>query len=260
MRGSTIVIHGTSSNATSEMSRGSLRRRRRSTCHASSASRLLAAKIAVGCSASRSASIRCSESGAWKPIGRISRSSTAAPRVLVSEAVSLQPAGVARPVGVGDEERDAAVPEREQVRGRLAGAALVVEHDGVTIDLREPPVDLDDVDTAAREHRRRGAVRRRDDHPGRAHGEERPRAGELLRPVAVVRDEHHLVVRLPQHLLDAGGEVRVELVAEIRDGDADDPARPLLQRPRRGVRDVAEPIGGLAEPRAGVRRRRSRGR
>ena len=60
-------------------------------------------------------------------------------------------------------------------------AALVVDHDGVAVDLGEPPVDLDDVDAVPREQRRRGAVGRRHDHAGRAHREERPRAGELLR-------------------------------------------------------------------------------
>ena len=39
-------------------------------------------------------------------------------------------------------------------------AALVVDHDGVAVDLREPAVDLDDVDAVTREHGRGGAVGR----------------------------------------------------------------------------------------------------
>ena len=40
-------------------------------------------------------------------------------------------------------------------------------------------------------------------------------AASLLVALAVVADEHHLVVGLAQHLLDAGREPRVELVAEV---------------------------------------------
>ena len=79
-------------------------------------------------------------------------------------------------------------------------------------------------------------------------------------PVAVVRDEHHLVLGLPQRLLDARREVGVELVAEVGDGDADDAARLLLQRPGGRVRDVAEPFGRLARGARARRARRSRGR
>ena len=255
MRGSTIVIHGTSSNATSETSRGSVRRRRRSTCHACSASRLFAAKIAVGCSASSSASIRCSASGAWKPIGRISRSSTASAGILVREPVAAAAARRrsssrcrrrAARRGGGRARAGAQWRRARRARCRSRRRRNRPSRAGGRPRRRSTPLRASIAAAAL--------VGRRDDHPCGAHREERPRAGELLRPVAVVRDEHHLVVGLAQHLLDAGGEARVELVAEIRDGDADDAARLMLQRPRRGVRDVAEPIGGGREPVARTRR------
>jgi hypothetical protein len=137
---------------------------------------------------------------------------------------------------------------------REPAAQLVVDHDRVAGNGREPAVDLDDADPAAGEQRCRGLIRGRDDHARGTHRQERPGAGELLGAVAVVRDEDHLVVRLAQRLLDPCGERGVELVAEIRDGDADDAARPLLQRPGRRIRHVAEPLGDLEQAVAGDRR------
>ncbi len=67
-------------------------------------------------------------------------------RVVVRRSVAGEPARVARPVGLGDEQPDAPVPELEQVRDGVAGAALVVDHDRVARNAREPAVDLDDGD------------------------------------------------------------------------------------------------------------------
>ena len=131
-------------------------------------------------------------------------------------------------------------------------AAVVVEYDGVAGDVGEPAVDLDDIDAASRQQRSSGSIGRGDDHAGRPHGEKRAGAGELLCLVAVVGDEDHLIVGFAQRRLDSRGEVRVELVAEIGDGDADDAARLLFQRPGRRIRDVAEPIGRLAQAGASV--------
>ena len=172
----------------------------------------------------------------------------------VSGAVAAQPTHVGRPVRVRDEETDAAVPELEQVRRGDSAAELVVDHDCIARHLGEPAIDLDDADPAPREQSSGLPIRRGDDHPRGAHGEERPRARELLLTIAVVRDENYLVVRLSKDLLDPRRETRVELVAELGDGDTDDSARPLFQRPRRGVWNVSEAFGHLEQPIADDRR------
>jgi hypothetical protein len=74
-----MPIHGTSSNATSEMSSGISSPRRRSTCHASSASVLFAAKIALGRPLSSSAEMRAPASGACAAILTTSLRSTRSP-------------------------------------------------------------------------------------------------------------------------------------------------------------------------------------
>ena len=152
------------------------------------------------------------------------------------------------------------MPEGEQVRGRLAAPALVVDDDGVAGNVGELAIDLDDVDAARGEEPGRLPADRCEDHAGRTQREERARADDLLLAVAVVGHEHRLVARGPQRLLDPRRQQRVELVCHVRDDDADDAARALLERPRRRVRDVAEPLGRLDEPGACARARRSRGR
>ena len=146
--------------------------------------------------------------------------------------------------------RCAVWPSSEQVRDRVAGAALVVD---------QRPRRTTRSRAGGRPRRRgcraptsRSAAAcddRRHDHARRAH-----RRGTCARPasssvrVAVVAEQEHLVVGLAQRLLDSRRERGVELVAEVRDDDADDAAAPLLQRPRRQVRDVAEAFGDGEQP------------
>ena len=72
-------------------------------------------------------------------------------RLRVGIAVSPEPSRVARPVRVGNEQADAAVPVHEQVGGCIPSAALVVDHDRVARGAGQAAVNLHHADAVAQE-------------------------------------------------------------------------------------------------------------
>ena len=110
--------------------------------------------------------------------------------------------------------RCARAPARADA-GSPSAAALVVDHDRVAGDLREPTVDLDDRDavrasSAAASFRPGSGSRPARASPGTCARRRAPPCSRCCR-----REEHHLVVRGAERLLDSSREPRVELVAEV---------------------------------------------
>ena len=111
---------------------GSRSSRLRSTCHACSASRLFAAKIAVGCSlVEQLLDPRLGVRRVRRELDDQAAVDARYPRRVARRgSPARRPASVVHVVS-RHEQPDPRVPEPEQVRRRVAGAALVVDHDRV---------------------------------------------------------------------------------------------------------------------------------
>ena len=163
--------------------------RRRARCRAGSRARAAAGRATparrAGCSRRRSQSaVRASSSAAIRGSHRPRACRTHATSFLSRGMPAARaPLGTRRggPTSVvhvvsGHEQPDARVAELEQVRDRVASAALVVDQTASHGTRREAAVDLDDRDAASDEQLGCGLRRRRHDHARRTHREERARA------------------------------------------------------------------------------------
>ena len=153
-----------------------------------------------------------------------------------------------RPVVHRGDVADPPVPELEQVPHRSLGAALRVEaHGRMAAALG---LDHDDRLGAGR------AARRIDLEQQQAVGRPGPqRLGRGGAPGAVVVrvDQRDRVARGARGGLGAAEQPAEERVGDVRDDQRDSPGDPDLQRPRRGVRPVAELLGRGAHGRLGAR-------